>query len=74
MVVINGVVLAIAPSDDRVVQFMREVDPSHVELLYYGTMVEGRGEGRRETTQLWGMSLETAEMVFGGEARWVYLD
>lgn len=74
MVVIGGAVFAIVPNDDPVSQFMRELDPEHVELVRYDTMVEGRGGGRRETTCLWGLSLETAEMVFHGEAQWVCPD
>lgn len=70
MIIINGVVLAIVPKNDPVMRFMREYDPDHVEVLWYGTMYEVH----RTTTTLWGMSLESAEMTFKGTAEWVCPD
>lgn len=74
MIVIGAQVFAIVPKDDPVMLFMTEMDPDHVELVYFGTLVESH----QTTTCLWGISLDAACSVFaqpGDPApRWVCPD
>lgn len=70
MVVINGKVFAVVPVDDLVAAYMRELDPTHVELAHFDIMYEAH----RRTAAVWRTSLEQAEWMCRGIAQWVCPD
>ena len=74
MIIINKHIFAIAPNNDPVNIFMKEFDPDHIEVLTGDMMSTRNSSSYKQEWNIWGMSLETAEWAYRGQAQWVCPD
>lgn len=63
MILIGNKVFAIEPGDSKIMQFMRELDPEHVEVYTRDVCKEVH----QERIEVFGFNLETAEWMYGGK-------
>ena len=53
---------------------MKEFDPDHIEVLTGDMMSTRNSSSYKQEWNIWGMSLETAEWAYRGQAQWVCPD